>query len=174
MLGATLGQNLGQLKDSATEFFGLNGHIQLNRTWQGVFAVYLGTTESGLEETTGLLNLDRSLNSNAWTLGLNSSPNWQTDDRLSISLHQPLRIQSGQGSLQLATGRTVDRQVTYETVNFDLQPQGREQQFELLYQFKIGKINTATRVEYRMQPNHNPSNRSYAMIEFSVFKTFTH
>lgn len=172
LLGATLGQNLGQLKNSATDFYGLNGHVQLNRNWQGVFAVYLGTTESGLEET-GLLNLDKSLNSNAWTLGLNSSPNWQPEDRLSISLHQPLRIQSGQGSLKLATGRTVDRHVIYETVNFDLQPQGREQQFELLYQFKMGKINTATRLEYRMQPNHNPHNRSYAMIEFSLFKTFT-
>lgn len=172
LLGATLGQNLGQLKNSATDFYGLNGHVQLNRNWQGVFAIYLGTTESGLEET-GLLNLDKSLNSNAWTLGLNSSPNWQPEDRLSISLHQPLRIQSGQGSLKLATGRTVDRQVIYETVNFDLQPQGREQQFELLYQFKMGKINTATRLEYRMQPNHNPHNRSYAMIEFSLFKTFT-
>ena len=89
-------------------------------------------------------------------------------------MHQPLRIQSGQGRLQLASGRTVDRQVTYETVSFDLQPQGREQQLELLYQFKIGKINTATRVEYRMQPNHNPLSRSYGMIEFSLFKAFSH
>ena len=173
LLGATLGQNLGQLKNSATDFYGLNGHVQLNRNWQGVFAVYLGTTESGLEET-GLLNLDKSLNSNAWTLGLNSSPNWQPEDRLSISLHQPLRIQSGQGSLKLATGRTIDRQVIYETVNFDLQPQGREQQLELLYQFKWGKINTATRVEYRRHPNHNPLIRSYGMIEFSLFKAFSH
>ena len=173
LLGATLGQNLGQLKNSATDFYGLNGHVQLNHNWQGVFAVYLGTTESGLEES-GLLNLDKSLNSNAWTLGLNSSPNWQTDDRLSISLHQPLRIQSGHGSLKLATGRTVDRQVTYETVSFDLQPQGREQQLELLYQFKWGKINTATRIEYRRHPNHNPLNRSYGMIEFSLFKAFSH
>ena len=173
LLGATLGQNLGQLKNSATDFYGLNGHVQLNRNWQGVFAVYLGTTESGLEET-GLLNLDKSLNSNAWTLGLNSSPNWQPEDRLSISLHQPLRIQSGQGSLKLATGRTIDRQVIYETVNFDLQPQGREQQLELLYQFKWGRINTATRVEYRRHPNHNPLIRSYGMIEFSLFKAFSH
>ncbi len=172
LLGATLGQSLGQLKDSATEFFGLNGHVQFSAKWQGIFAVYSGTTESGLTEG-GLFNLDKSLNSNAWTLGLNSSPNWQTDDRLTISLHQPLRIQSGKGSLQLATGRTIDRQVTYETVSFDLQPQGREQQLELLYQFKWGKISTAMRAEYHMQPDHNPLNRSYGVIEFSLFKAFT-
>jgi hypothetical protein len=172
LLGATLGQSLGQLKDSATEFFGLNGHVQFSAKWQGIFAVYSGTTESGLTEG-GLFNLDKSLNSNAWTLGLNSSPNWQTDDRLTISLHQPLRIQSGKGSLQLATGRTIDRQVTYETVSFDLQPQGREQQLELLYQFKWGKISTAMRAEYHMQPDHNPLNRSYGVIEFSLFKAFS-
>jgi subtilisin family serine protease len=172
LLGATLGQSLGQLKNSATEFFGLNGHIQLNPNWQAVFAIYSGTTEIGLAET-GLLSLDKSLNSNAWTLSLNSSPNWLRDDRLSISLHQPLRIQSGEASLQLATGRTVDRQVTYKTLNFDLQPQGREQQIELLYQFKWGNLNSATRMEYRMHPEHNPLNHSYGMIEFSLFKAFT-
>ena len=172
LLGATLGQSLGQLKDSATEFFGLNGHVQFSAKWQGIFAVYSGTTESGLTEG-GLFDLHKSLNSNAWTLGLNSSPSWQTDDRLTISLHQPLRIQSGKGSLQLATGRTIDRQVTYETVSFDLQPQGREQQLELLYQFKWGKISTAMRAEYHMQPDHNPLNRSYGVIEFSLFKAFT-
>jgi len=178
LLGASLGQNLGQLKNSGTEFFGLNGHVQFNSNWQGIFAVYLGTTqsglvESGLAERGGLFNIDKSVNSNSWSLGLNSSPDWQTDDRLSISLHQPLRVQSGQGSLQLATGRSIDRQVTYETINFDLQPQGREQQLELLYQFKLGDISAATRVEYTYQPHHNPHNPSYGVIEFSLFKAFT-
>ncbi len=177
-LGASFGQNLGQLKNSGTEFFGLNGHVQLNSNWQGIFAVYLGTTESSLGgngrvENRGLFNLDKSVNSNSWSLGLNSSPDWQTDDRLSISLHQPLRVQSGQGSLQLATGRTTDRQVIYETVSVDLQPQGREQQLELLYQFKLGDIRAATRVEYTYQPHHNPHNPSYGVIEFSLFRAFT-
>jgi subtilisin family serine protease len=178
LLGASLGQNLGQLKNSGTEFFGLNGHVQLNSKWQGIFAIYQGITQSGLAENglaenSGLFNLDKAINSNSWSLGLNSSPHWQTDDRLSISLHQPLRVQSGQGSLQLATGRSVDRQVTYETINFDLQPQGREQQLELLYQFKLGDISAATRVEYTYQPHHNPHNPSYGVIEFSLFKAFT-
>jgi subtilisin family serine protease len=178
LLGASLGQNLGQLKNSDTEFFGLNGHVQFNSKWQGIFAIYQGITQSGLAENglvenSGLFNLDKAINSNSWSLGLNSSPDWQTDDRLSISLHQPLRVQSGQGSLQLATGRSIDRQVTYETINFDLQPQGREQQLELLYQFKLGDISAATRVEYTYQPHHNPHNPSYGVIEFSLFKAFT-
>ena len=173
LLGASLGQNLGKLQNNGTEFFGLNGHVQFNSNWQGIFAVYTGTTENGLAENGGLFNLDKSINSNSWSLGLNSSPDWQTDDRLSISLHQPLRVQSGQGSLQLATGRSVDRQVTYETIDFNLQPKGREQQLELLYQFKLGDISAATRVEYTYQPHHNPHNPSYGLIEFSLFKAFT-
>ena len=173
LLGASLGTNLGKLQDSGTEFFGLNGHVQFNSTWQGIFAVYLGATQSGLVENRGLFNVDKSINSNSWSLGLNSSPDWQTDDRLSISLHQPLRVQSGQGSLQLATGRTIDRQVIYETIDFDLQPQGREQQLELLYQFKLGDFSAATRVEYTYQPQHNPNNPGYGVIEFSLFKAFT-
>jgi len=182
LLGATLGQTLGQLKNTATKFFGLNGHLQLSPKWRGIFAVYHGTTESGLAESglaesglaesKGLLNLDKSLKSSAWSVGINSTPEWQAEDRLSIYLHQPLRIAGGQGSLRLATGRSVDRQVSYETVAFDLEPQGREQQLEVRYQFKWNNIITAARVEYTIQPNHSPLNPHYGVIEFSLFRAF--
>ena len=177
LLGATLGQTLGQLKNTATKFFGLNGHLQFSPNWQGIFAVYHGTTESGLAESgtaesKGLLNLDKSLNSSAWSVGINSTPEWQTEDRLSIYLHQPLRIEDGQGSLRLATGRSIDRQVNYETVAFDLQPQGREQQLEVRYQFTWSNITAAVRAEHTIAPDHNPLNRSYGLIEFSLFKAF--
>ena len=128
--------------------------------------------ESGLAESKGLLNLDKSLKSSAWSVGINSTPEWQAEDRLSIYLHQPLRIAGGQGSLRLATGRSVDRQVSYETVAFDLEPKGREQQLEVRYQFKWNNIITAARVEYTIQPNHSPLNPHYGVIEFSLFRAF--
>ncbi len=190
LLGSSLGEALGQFTNNATRFAGISGRLQLNNNWQGIFALYRGITESGSDNSEQnryrLLNLDRSLSSNAWSLGFNHSPQWNKDDQLSITVHQPLRIGSGHGNLRIASGRTIDRQVSYKTIDFDLQPHGREQQFELRYQFKwarplkwrgrefqTGEFISAARINYIVQPDHNPLAPDYAVIEFSLFKPLT-
>ena len=169
-LGTEIGSALGQLENSETYFAGINGHLQIRENWQGLFALYSGTTDSGLEQGTnsGLLNFDSSIASNSWSLGLSGHSLWQPNDQLSIYLAQPLRIERGQASLQLASGRTVDRQVIYQTVAIDLQPQGREQQLEMNYQFAWGRATASARAEYTHQPNHNYQNSSYSEISFSL------
>lgn len=169
-LGTEIGSALGQLENSETYFAGINGHLQIRKNWQGLFALYSGTTDSGLEQGTnsGLFNFDSSIASSSWSLGLSGHSLWQPNDQLSIYLAQPLRIERGQASLQLASGRTVDRQVIYQTVAIDLQPQGREQQLEMNYQFAWGRATASARAEYTHQPNHNYQNSSYSEISFSL------
>jgi len=169
-LGTELGSALGQLENSETYFTGINGHLQIRENWQGLFALYSGTTDSGLEQgkNAGFLDLDSSIASSSWSLGLSGHSLWKHNDQLSIYLAQPLRIERGQASLQLASGRTVDRQVIYQTVTIDLQPQGREQQLEMNYQFAWGRATAFARAEYTHQPNHNNQNSSYAEISFSL------
>ena len=169
-LGTELGSALGQLENSETYFAGINGHLQIRENWQGLFAIYSGTTDSGLGQGTndGLLNLDNSIVSSSWSLGLTGHSVWQHNDQLSIYLAQPLRIERGQASLQLASGRTVNRQVIYQTVAIDLHPQGREQQLEMNYQFAWGLATASARAEYIHQPNHNYQNSSYSEISFSL------
>lgn len=169
-LGTELGRALGQLENSETYFAGINGHLQIRENWQGLFALYSGTTDSGLEQGTdsGLLDLDNSIASSSWSLGLSGQSVWQQNDQLSVYLAQPLRIDRGQASLQLASGRTVDRRVIYQTVAIDLQPQGREQQLEMNYQFAWGRATASARAEYIHQPNHNYQNSSYSEISFSL------
>lgn len=169
-LGTELGSALGHLENSETYFVGINGHLQIRENWQALFAVYSGTTDSSLAQGTnsGLLDLDSSIASSSWSLGLSGHSLWQHNDQLSIYLAQPLRIERGQASLQLASGRTVDRQIIYQTVAIDLQPQGREQQLEMNYQFAWGRATASARAEYIHQPNHNYQNGSYSEISFSL------
>jgi subtilisin family serine protease len=169
-LGTELGSALGQLENSETYFAGINGHLQIRDNWQGLFALYSGTTDSGLEQglDDNLLDIGDSITSSSWSLGLSGHSLWQHNDQLSIYLAQPLRIERGQASLQLASGRTVDRQVIYQTVAIDLQPQGREQQLEMNYQFAWGRATASARAEYIHQPNHNRQNSSYSEITFSL------
>ncbi len=169
-LGTELGSALGRLKNSETYFAGINGHLNLRDNWQGLFAIYSGVTDSGLEQNTNgsLFNLDNSISSSAWSLGLSGHSVWQHNDQLSIYLAQPLRIERGKASLQLASGRTVDRQVIYQTVAIDLQPKGREQQLELNYQFDLGTAVASLRVGHIVQPNHSVQNSRYSAIRFSL------
>jgi subtilisin family serine protease len=169
-LGTELGSALGQLENSETYFAGINGHLQIRDNWQGLFALYSGTTDSGLERgaNSNRFDLSNSITSSSWSLGLSGHSLWKANDQLSIYLAQPLRIERGQASLQLASGRTVDRQVIYQTVAIDLQPQGREQQLEMNYQFAWGRATASARAEYIHQPNHNRQNSGYSEITFSL------
>ena len=117
-----------------------------------------------------MLTIDDNIRSSAWSFGVQGQSLWQDNDRLSIYWAQPLRIDNGRGELRLATGRTVDRQVTYEQIAIDLRPPGREQQLELHYQFSWSGMTAAARAEYIYQPDHTLGNRDYAEITFSVFR----
>lgn len=165
-LGSEFGSALGQLDKSETFFAGINGQLQIRKNWQGLFALYSGTTDSGLNS--GLLELDNAIASSAWSLGLSGHSIWQRNDRFTVYLAQPLRIEQGQASLQLASGRTVDRQVIYQTVAIDLQPEGREQQLEMNYQFAWGRATATARAEYIHQPDHNHHNSSYSEVTLSL------
>ena len=156
-LGTEIGIALGTIDSSDTFFAGLNGHVQLSPQWQGLVALYSGTTDSGLSQT-GQLQLPDEITSSSWAMGFKAESLWLGNDQLTVYLSQPLRIESGRGELQLATGRTPDRQVVYENVAFDLRPQGREQQLEINYRRPWAITNNkawfSASAEYTHEPNH--------------------
>lgn len=160
-LGTEIGSALGSIEQSKTFFTGINGHLRLSSQWQGVVALYSGITDSGLTHT-GQLQLPDQVTSSSWAMGFTSHSLWRDNDQLSLYLAQPLRIESGRGELQLATGRTVDRQIVYENIAFDLKPQGREQQLEVNYHrpWKLAGKEAwlGASAEYSYQPNHSALN----------------
>jgi hypothetical protein len=89
-LGTELGKALGQLENSETFFAGINGHLQIKDNWQGLFALYSGTTDSGLTSASevnlsnSLFNINDSILSKSWSLGLSGHSLLQANDQLSI------------------------------------------------------------------------------------------
>ena len=167
-LGTSVGSALGNLGASETVFVGLNGRIQMGRGWQAVGAVYQGTTDTGsLNSQT--LAIDPGLNSRSWALGLQGQSVWRANDQFSLYITQPLRVESGQGTIKLATGRTPERQVIYENIPISLQPQGREQQLELGYylpkQIAHKQAWFSATTQYIRQPNHSPLNPSQVVVK---------
>lgn len=182
-LGTSIGPALGNIDQSDTFFVGINGHLQLSPQWQGLVALYKGSTRAGFEDSMSNpqinqelgqgLNLDNSISSSAWALGLRGNSLLRENDQLSLYISQPLRIQAGSGTVRLASGRTIDRRITYTDVAFDLQPRGREHQLEIGYHlpWKIGHHLTwlSANADYIHQPNHSRLNRD----QFSLTLTFS-
>ncbi|MGB2217601.1 MAG: S8 family peptidase [Porticoccaceae bacterium] len=162
-LGTRIGPALGSAERGDTIFAGINGHLAFNHRWQGMLAAYLGKTETAF--TSQHISIDDSITSSAWALGLKGRSLLYPGDQLDVYFSQPLRVEAGYGQLRVATGRTIDRQIIYSDLPFNLEPQGREQKLELNYRRpwqllkKMAWVSGAA--EYIHQPNHSALRQSH-------------
>ena len=117
---------------------------------------------------------DSHISSGSWALGLKGRSLWRSNDQFSLYLTQPLRVDSGQAELTLATGRTSDRRVIYQDIAIDLQPPGREHRLELGYhlpaQIAQRQAWLSATTQYVQQPNHSRLNPDLLMVKliFSI------
>ncbi|WIO73881.1 S8 family peptidase [Porticoccaceae bacterium LTM1] len=157
---------LGQNGSSNTWFSGLNAYWQMGTQWQGVLALYGGVTNPQIQN--GLLSVNDELFSSSFAMGVSSRSMWQQGDQLGFYISQPLRIENGDAQLQVATGRTVDRQVTYEQLGLNLEPTAREVRVEMNYRFDMGMARASTSVHYVQNPGHNSQADNDAAATISV------
>ncbi len=98
---------------------------------------------------------DGSLLSSAWSLDAGLTGLWQTDDRLTVRLAQPLRVEHGGLELSLPTGfNYAAEQAVFSQQFIGLSPSGRELVAELGWQGKLLAGDARTGVFYRRQPGH--------------------
>ncbi|MDD9860042.1 MAG: hypothetical protein OXU40_06295, partial [Nitrospira sp.] len=109
---------------STTAFAGFNHHWPVNGHWRALASGYFGWTRPAFAGG-GLLRDTSLLQSSAVSLGLERDSWWQDGDWLGFRLSQPLRVESGEADLQLATGRTRYGEVLYQRKLVDLVPAGR-------------------------------------------------
>ncbi len=172
-LGTSIASTLGSLGQAETIFVGLNGHLQINNRWQALAALYHGNTYTGVMNSQTFA-ADSHISSGSWALGLKGRSLWRSNDQFSLYLTQPLRVDSGQAELTLATGRTPDRRVIYQDIAIDLQPPGREHRLELGYhlpaQIAQRQAWLSATTQYVQQPNHSRLNPDLLMVKliFSI------
>ncbi|MGB2042347.1 MAG: hypothetical protein ACPHUH_09550, partial [Porticoccaceae bacterium] len=172
-LGTSISSALGDLRRSETFFIGLNGHIQINPRWQTFAALYQGNTHTGTVSSE-IFALDPEIRSGSWALGFSGRSLWHSSDQLRLTISQPLRVETGRAAVTLARGRTIDREVIYQTVPIALQPSGREQRLELGYylpaQVAQRQAWFSISSQYTQQPYHrarNPDQLSVKLM-FSI------
>jgi len=172
-LGTSIGPALGSLGQAETLFVGLNGHVQIDKRWQALLALYSGSTYTGAVNSQ-IFAVDSQIRSGSWALGFKGRSLWRVNDQLSLYLTQPLRVKSGRAALKLATGRTWDRQVIYQDISLELQPPGREHRLELGYHLptRIAQRQAwfSATSQYIQQPSHSPINPQHLVVKlmFSI------
>lgn len=115
-----------------TGFAGLAAHARLGDRWMAFAAAHAGWSHPSVEGA-GLLRGVSALRTSSFELGATRHGFLGEDDRLSLRLSQPLRVESGHAALRWAAGRTRHRQLLTEQARLNLEPSGRQLDLELAY-----------------------------------------
>ncbi|KZL11529.1 S8 family peptidase [Pseudovibrio sp. Ad26] len=101
---------------------------------------FYANAELGLTVASGagyIESFDPALHS-AFSVGAKIEGVFSKEDRITLSLRQPLRIEQGNGTIRLPSGRLADGTITYANHQVDMQPSAR--QLDLGLRYDIGHI----------------------------------
>lgn len=122
--------------------------VELFGSWQ------YGTT-ADTQLGNGLIRRLSGVRSDAWTVGFARNDVISSQDRISISLSQPLRVSAGRAAINAPTGTTADGTVLRESGTASLTPSGREIDVELAYRILLsGKDELSTGALVQTSPGH--------------------
>jgi hypothetical protein len=155
MLDASGGGALGLPDGSSTTFLGLAGRADLGAGFELFGQANVGLTRPH-GPAQGLLQDVSALPSSSFGLGLGRRDLAGRDDRLSLALAQPLRVEAGAAEIDRPVGRTLDGAIVRRRERIDLSPAGRELDLELAYAWSLAgagelSVNWLT----RLQPAHD-------------------
>ncbi len=172
---AVLGVSMGSVNESAS-LLGMSGQqafavadtprtlvTTVNGAWRiapGVaLAAYYsaGSTRAFANGTASLVTGASEVRSNAFGAGLVTSDGWNTGDRLSLSVSQPLRAASGTMILDVASGMTDAGIETRELRSVALASPARELMLEASYSLSLGRQSSlGFSLIDRRNPGHLP------------------
>ncbi len=164
--------------NGGTGFAGMSAHARISSRWSVFAATHLGWSHPQVAGQ-GLLQDVSPLVSSAFSVGMAGGKFWRRDDRLSLRVSQPLRVEAGHAAFRWAAGRTRDRQVRLREATLNLAPSARQLDVELAYALPVGAtgpgeqrtgaLNLAALASHH--PNHSRTATEYALL-FRYQQTF--
>jgi subtilase-type serine protease len=139
--GSTLATLHLGLDQQVTSSFGLFGRLE-----------YGNATPTG--SSAGLVTSMSDVRFSGFEIGARMDSVFASQDALSFSVAQPLRIEAGTMGLQLPTGRASDGSIEQRQVEADLEPAGRELDLGVDYQIPMGESRLQLGLQYRMDSGH--------------------
>lgn len=92
---------------------------------------------------TGLVDQVSNVTFSGFQVGLKAQNVFTKSDDLSLTLSQPMRMESGEMSMSIPVGRTQDGTILYENVTGSLSPSGRQLDLGIAYKFRPGSNSVA-------------------------------
>jgi hypothetical protein len=135
-----------------TSFVGLSNSLDLaGGKLFGSF--YLGKSND-LSNELGMIRSVSKLSSSAFGVGFMKSSIVSNNDKLILTIDQPIRIESGRLQLNVPTYRTKTKNVLFNPMNFNLDPSGREIHTKAQYFSSYNNIGFGLTLGYKADPYH--------------------
>tara|TARA_A100001011_G_scaffold7957_1_gene9203 strand:- start:699 stop:3077 length:2379 start_codon:yes stop_codon:yes gene_type:complete len=124
------------------------------------------TSNSYIDSSTPLLT-------SSFTLGLAKSNFFTKDQKIGFFINQPQRVEDGSINLRVPTSSDRDRTVTYSNLNADLEPDGRQINFDIIFNKSITEMsNLSANITHVQDGDHSNSSESQNFISLFYKKTF--
>ena len=135
-----------------TSFVGLSNSLDLAG---GILfgSLYWGKSNDMSNEL-GMLRSVTKLYSSAFGVGFMKSSIINNNDKLILTVDQPIRIESGKLQLNVPTYRTKEKNVLFNPMNFNLDPSGRELHTKAQYLSSYKNIGLGLTLGYKADPYH--------------------
>ena len=135
-----------------TSFVGLSNSLDLAG---GIIfgSLYWGKSNNMSNEL-GMLRSVTRLHSSAFGIGFMKSSIVSNNDKLILTVDQPIRIESGKLQLNVPTYRTKEKNVLFNQMNFNLNPSGREMHTKAQYLSSYKNIGLGLTLGYKADPYH--------------------
>jgi hypothetical protein len=135
-----------------TSFVGLSNSLDL--AGGKLFgSLYLGKSNDVSNEL-GMIRSVTKLYSSAFGIGFMKSSIVSNNDKLILTIDQPIRIESGRLQLNVPTYRTKTKNVLFNPMNFNLDPSGREIHTKAQYLSSYKNIGFGLTLGYKADPYH--------------------
>ena len=135
-----------------TSFVGLSNSLDLAG---GIIfgSLYWGKSNNMSNEL-GMLRSVTRLHSSAFGIGFMKSSIVSNNDKLILTVDQPIRIESGKLQLNVPTYRTKEKNVLFNQMNINLDPSGREIHTKAQYLSSYKNIGLGLTLGYKADPYH--------------------
>ena len=135
-----------------TSFVGLSNSLDLAG---GIIfgSLYWGKSNNMSNEL-GMLRSVTRLYSSAFGIGFMKSSIVSNNDKLILTVDQPIRIESGKLQLNVPTYRTKEKNVLFNQMNINLDPSGREIHTKAQYLSSYKNIGLGLTLGYKADPYH--------------------
>jgi hypothetical protein len=153
-------------KNQLTSFMGLSNSIDF--AGGKLFGSFYWGKSNSVTNETGMIKSVSNLNSSAFGIGFLKSAILTSDDNLTITIDQPIRIESGMMQLDIPIYRTKQKNVLFNTMNFNLNPSGREIHSKAHYFSSYKNIGFGFTVGYKVDPYHIKFMDDYWYMSFGL------